>query len=55
MAFPAASRWVAWPVSTDTKILYFSLSASLRRVLREFMIRSDMMISLQTGLTRFRE
>ena len=50
--FSAASRWVACPVSTETNSSYFSLGASRRRDLREFMIRSDKMISLQTALTR---
>jgi len=50
--FAAASRWVACPVSTDTTISYFSLGASLRRVLRELMIRSDMMTSLRSGQAR---
>jgi hypothetical protein len=39
-------------IKADTKISYFSLGASLRRVLREFMIRSDMMISLRSGQAR---
>jgi hypothetical protein len=50
--FAAASRCVACPVSTDTDISSFSLGASRRRVLREFMIRSDVMISLPAGQVR---
>jgi hypothetical protein len=43
---------VACPVSTDTNISYFSLGASLRRFLGEFMIRSDMMTSLRPDQAR---
>src|SRR6266480_4719693 len=56
--FSAASRCVACPVSTDTKISYFSDGASRRRDLdeglrvTEFTLRSDTVISLQTGVTR---
>jgi DNA-binding CsgD family transcriptional regulator len=48
----AASRCVACPVNTATKISYFSLGANLRRALLEFTLRSDMMISLQAGQAR---
>ena len=56
--FSAASRCVACPVSTDTKISYFSDGASRRRDLdeglrvTEFTLRSDTVISLQTRVTR---
>jgi hypothetical protein len=49
---------VACPVSTDTKISYFSDGASRRRDLdeglrvAEFTLRSDIVISLQTRVTR---
>ncbi len=45
--FAAASRCVAWPASTDTNISCFLAGASRRRVVRESMFRSGMMISFR--------
>jgi hypothetical protein len=53
-AHSAASRWVACPVNTCTKISYFSPGDNRRRVFCEpgLTVAFDIINSLQTGQAR---